>query len=1006
MNLTSGGVAEVPEQPVREKPQRNQRILLAEDNLVNQEVALGMLEVMGYGVAVADNGSIALSMAGTTTYDLILMDCHMPEMDGFAAATAIRDMEQREGRDRVPIIALTADIQKGVRDRCTVSGMDSYLSKPFNQDQLRQKIGEWLGPDGAQLSAGEESAATGVPARPPSEAPPLLDGPSLAQLRDMGRKSGKDILGKVIDMYLQTTPADMRRMCDARRQHDADAIREIAHSLKSSSATLGARGFSERCAQIEGAAQSAAFAEVEALVDRLADELPAVLQALRDLKDAPKDRVPDAGGSDVAATVPSGPVILLVDDDANFRLSTAETLRAEGFVTREADSGSGALHACRQQAPDLVMLDGMMADMDGFEACRRLRMLEPMKNTPILMVTGLNDIDAVRKAFAAGATGFESKPLNALATIQRIRFQLRANHDARRLHETQQHLSTAQRMVRMGYWRWDSGSDALLISAQLSYMCGLGEETCHKTLADYLELVHPEDREHLRQHIRGVLGGSAETATEYRIQVSGGDTLIMHQETGALDGAPGAILGTVQDISRQREDEHRMRQLAFEDSLTGLASRAYFQRHLESQIKVFSRRQQRLALLYLDLDSFKDVNDSLVHKVGDDLLRVVANRVQGLLRGSDFAARLGGDEFCVLVDSWEDDIDLAEIAERCLHEINLPVEFGGKQQRPRVSIGIARYPDDGEDPNSLLKAADSAMYAAKQDGRHRFAFYRPELTVQAAQRLAIENELHDAIANDEFDLLYQPKVNLDSGRLDGVEALIRWQHPTRGLLSPGVFIDVAERIGIMNRLGDWVLKTACRQLAQWRAEGLPDFTMAVNISPSHFAEPTLVPLVQEALAAHGLEPKLLELEVTENVVQVSEQNREVFSRLVETGVSLAIDDFGTGYSSLSSLVHVPIDTLKIDRQFISTMLDNPDAAAMVGTIVGLAHAMAYSVVAEGVETLDQVHALAGIGCDVAQGFLFSQPVAPAAISTLARNDDLVRIAHGQDRSPDVVEQTA
>ena len=988
-----GGQSTAPaDVSTRQTQRRNQRILLAEDNLVNQEVAIGMLEGMGYEVDVADNGAFALESICRHAYDLVLMDCHMPEMDGFTAASTIREREQRDGRRPVPIVALTADIQKGIKDRCEAVGMDDYLSKPFKQDELEKLLTTWLPGSGPQPVAHPAAAA---PAADPQR-PPVLDTGTLEQLRSLGRGGGRDILGRALQRYLETVPGDMALLLQAHRGADAKTVRRIAHSLKSASANLGALNFSALCAQVEALAGQEEYTDTGPILTRMEHDVADVLDAMRILVSP----TPAEGEVDPGAADPAGPRILLVDDDAHFRLTAAEEFRAEGFTTAEAGSGAEALALCAQQVPDLVLLDGVMPELDGFETCRRLRLLKPMKNIPILMVTGLDDINAVKTAFAAGASGFETKPLNYDATAQRIRFQLRANADARALLETQVHLSTAQRMARMGYWRWNFETDELLVSEQLARLCGIDTKQVQRTLTGYLELVHAEDREYVRQQINAALAGLPNTATEYRLLNTDGRVIAIHQEIGRLEDNSKALLGTVQDVTRQREDQQRIRQLAYEDALTGLASRAYFQRHLESQVKAYSRRHESFALLYLDLDGFKYVNDSLGHEVGDQLLKTVASRLQALLRGSDFAARLGGDEFCVLLDSWTEDYDLAEIAERCLQEINAPVRLGGKDQRPRVSVGIARFPDDGDDANTLLKAADSAMYAAKQAGRHRYSFYRPELTVQAELRLQIENDLGDAILNDELELVYQPKVDLQDGRLAGVEALVRWRHPARGLLPPAEFIDVAERIGVINMLGEWVLATACRQLARWRREGLPEFTVAVNISPTHFRDSGLVQAVHDILTETGLSPADLELEVTENVVQVSEENQRVFQGLVDTGVSLAIDDFGTGYSSLSSLIHVPIDCLKVDRQFVNAMLGSPDAATMVGTVIGLAHAMEYSVVAEGVESLDQVRALLGIGCDVAQGYYFSKPVIPEEIPALARRNFLSGVAN-HDSTPSI-----
>ena len=474
---------------------------------------------------------------------------------------------------------------------------------------------------------------------------------------------------------------------------------------------------------------------------------------------------------------------------------------------------------------------------------------------------------------------------------------------------------------------------------------------------------------------------------DYRLISENRPTIVVHQEIGLSEDQEQIILGTVQDITQQRAAERRIRQLAYSDKLTGLASRAYFYKHLEDVIKAAERRNERFALLFIDLDGFKDVNDSLGHDVGDELLKIIADRLQGVIRDTDFVARLSGDEFCIVVDNVNDQYAAADVATRCLQDLNHSVQLGGQELRPRCSIGIAHFPDDGDELNTLIKAADTAMYAAKEAGKHRYAFYQPDLTSAAELRLRMEHDLRLAIERDELELHYQPQVDLVSGRLCGVEALIRWHHPELGLVSPTDFIVIAERIGLIKQIGNWVLTTACTQAAQWHQELGMDFSVAVNISPLHFSDGSLVSSVASVLQQSGLKPEALELEITETVVQTNEDNNfAIFDELRDMGVKISIDDFGTGYSTLASLKSLPVDSLKIDRIFITDILDDKNASILLGTIVGVAHALGYSVVAEGVELVEQVSVLRGIGCDIIQGYYFSKPVEASKIPELARSD--------------------
>lgn len=972
-------------------PKLQGQILLAEDNPVNQEVALSMLEILGCETSLAEDGAAALEAATDTVYDLILMDCHMPSVDGFSATRQIREMEQAQGRDRVPIIALTADVQRGIQEQCTNAGMDDYLSKPFNQTKLKEILRKWLP---ARTDAPVPSDPTPEPIETLAEA--VLDPEPLKQLRELGSMSGRDVLGKAIGHYLQQTPEDVKKLQSALEAQDAQSLRQIAHSLKSGSANLGAKAFSAQCARLEALGRDEQLDEAPAVLESLQKSLPAVLQALQaavsgdtTVSEQPDEKSdPDSNGAK----------ILLVDDDPGFRLTTYEALSGAGFLVHEATSGKEAINSIQKALPDLILLDALMDDMDGFEVCRRLYQTPEFQKIPILMVTGLDDLDSVNRAYESGAAGFITKPLNYTVVIHHIRFQLRAAADAKALDESKEQLATAQRIARLGYWRWNCHDDSFEPSEHLIEMLdGVLEGVGHK-LEDYVKLIHPDDRDFISQQLVSAKRGAPLEPVDYRIAIDEIRVITVHQELDLIANGGQIILGTIQDITEQRRAEKRIRQLAYSDELTGLASRAYFYKHVEDVIKAAQRREERLALFYLDLDGFKDVNDSMGHDIGDLLLQTVAQRIQSVMRQSDFVARLSGDEFCILMDNVQNQYDAVDVANRCLEAINQPIELNMQLMRPRGSIGIAYYPDDGEDLQTLLKAADSAMYAAKAEGKHRYSFYQPELTAQAEQRLQMEEELRQGLENNELQLHYQPQIDLMAGKLVGVEALVRWQHPRLGLVPPNEFIGIAERIGLIKALGDWVIQTACQQAVTWREMGLPPFRIAVNISPTHFQDPVIIETITECLKTSGIPASDLEMEITESVVQTTGDNLEIFERIRALGVRIAIDDFGTGYSSLGSLKKLPIDCLKVDRMFVSDMLQDPNSSILLGTIVGVAQALGHEVVAEGVETLQQVKVLQGIGCDIAQGFFFSRPVPayeiPALVSIRFSTSD--RIEHGSE----------
>lgn len=428
--------------------------------------------------------------------------------------------------------------------------------------------------------------------------------------------------------------------------------------------------------------------------------------------------------------------------------------------------------------------------------------------------------------------------------------------------------------------------------------------------------------------------------------------------------------------------QKRIRELAFIDTLTGLASRAHFYQSLEASIKRSDRDASRLGLLYIDLDNFKGVNDSLGHDAGDLLLREIGQRLQRVARDIDFVARLSGDEFCILVTDVDDDYAASTVAQRCLEEVAEPIELSARKFTPACSIGIAHYPDDGQDLSTLIKAADTSLYAAKERGKNRYAFYQPQLTEQAEYRFRVEQNLREAVEKQQLSLVYQPQVEIHSGNIIGVEALCRWRHPQLGEVSPTEFIATAERIGMMKPLTEWVLKTACNQAMAWKKAGLPSIRMAVNISPAQFLDKDFVSLIQHVLEETGMVPTELELEVTESVVQTDQQNLSIFRELKDLGVLLAIDDFGTGYSSFASLKHLTVDCLKIDKYFIDDMLIDHKSETLMGAMIDMGHNLDHAIIAEGVETIEQYQMLQKLGCEIAQGYLLSKPVSADSIAKL------------------------
>ncbi|HEY9064436.1 MAG TPA: EAL domain-containing protein [Burkholderiaceae bacterium] len=466
-----------------------------------------------------------------------------------------------------------------------------------------------------------------------------------------------------------------------------------------------------------------------------------------------------------------------------------------------------------------------------------------------------------------------------------------------------------------------------------------------------------------------------------------------HDEIGALVAAFNAMAEDLRvarnrltrEMERERAATQQVEYLAFHDRLTGLPNRSRFSGVLERGLKEAKRYQRELGVFFIDLDRFKDINDTLGHEAGDKLLQEVAARLVSCLRESDCVARLGGDEFVVMLPGSTDRESLTAVAQKILAAIARPFPIHGQNFRVTASVGISVFPADGVDEPTLMKHADIAMYQAKEDGKNNFAFYRAEMNRHSIERLALASHLRHALEVQEFELHYQPKIDCRSGRLTGLEALLRWKHPDLGNVSPAKFIPVAEETGLIVPLGLWVLETACRQHVAWLAQGMAAPAMAVNLSARQFSHPRLLEDVRDVLTRTGMEPGQLELEITESMLMRDvQQATAVLHAFKAMGIRVSVDDFGTGYSSLSTLKRFPVDCIKVDRSFIRDVAHNDEDRAITNAIIAMGKTLGLAVVAEGVERAEQVEFLREHGCDQLQGFFFSRPRAAAEIPALVR----------------------
>jgi len=572
-----------------------------------------------------------------------------------------------------------------------------------------------------------------------------------------------------------------------------------------------------------------------------------------------------------AVNLSNAPLILVVDDDLTSRLLMRSSLEKAGFRVQEAADGLIALSLFEEVAPAAVLLDVMMPKLDGFDTCRAIRKLPGGDNTPILMVTGMEDVGAIHSSFEAGATDFISKPINWTILNYRVKYMLRASE---------------------------------------------------------------------------------------------------------------AFLDVI-------DKQQQIQELAFFDHLTGLANRTLFTDTLEISLAECADEESQLAVLFMDLDRFKTVNDTLGHHVGDMLLKGVADRISQSIRETDlfsrlkqrqsksFISRVGGDEFIIMLPRLKEPEDAGRVATRIKEILATPFFIDDHEIYITASTGISVFPLDGTDSDTLIKHADIAMYHAKERGKNGFQYYKKALNIKAGKRLQFENDVRKAVASNGFMLHYQPQVELRNGKIVGAEALARWQHESHGPVSPVDFIPVVEELGLIPPFTEWVIREVAAQRSQWREQGFTEQRLAVNISSKHFVQQKLPETFAEVLGTHDLDAIMLELELTESVLaQTDSETLEILAQLKKLNLTISVDDFGTGYSSLVYLKTFPIDIVKIDRFFIKDILTSEQDASIVRAIIALAHSMGIKVIAEGIEEKAQYELLCEMECDYGQGFLFS-PAVPA-----------------------------
>lgn len=825
-------------------PNFNATILVVEDNRANQQVAQAMLERVGIQCSIANNGIEALKLLEQAKYDAIFMDCNMPQMDGYETTNQIRKL----GSDvsQTPIIAMTANVLKGDKEKCIQAGMNDYTKKPLKLEKLIEKLSRWVEINEDSNVKRLEEVGLETDANLTMINHEVLSDTAEqtaidSEVVEVLRENVGDGFSDMVQVYIDDMEILLRSLEKSVAEEDASSLRHYAHSIKGSSSNFGASRLVYFARKLEEIGKKDTVEGAHDLVQAIFPQAALVIGELKKEINANKE--------DTLLMQKDVERILIADDDRSMRVALQNVLVADGYEIESVSDGVEVVKRCEMNMPGLILLDALMPNMNGFDACRKIRMLKGGKYVPILIVTALEDDGSIEQAFDAGATDFIPKPVHFAVMRQRVSRLLKAS----------------------------------------------------------------------------------------------------------------------------RAEVH-VRELAYNDSLTGLPNRTMFIDQMNKLIKKVRPQSHMLAVMFLDLDRFKNVNDTLGHNVGDMLLKQVAERILSCVRSADTVSRLGGDEFTLALDGIEDRSVVANIADKICKKVGEPYSFSGKEVYVTASIGISMYPNDGDDIGVLMKRADTAMFKAKERS-DSYLFYEPEMEAVVTNKVEIEQDLRQSLDREELDVFYQPKYNLETAEVMGIEALVRWNHPEKGLVGPNDFIPLAEETGLISEVGLWVLITSCVQVKSWIDKGYKAVPVSVNLSGRQLENGKITAQVAQVLAESGLKPEYLELEITESIIMKHpEEVISILQQLKAMGIKLSIDDFGTGYSSLNYLRKFPIDLLKIDKAFVRDIETSNEDRLIVKGIIALAKSLNLEVLAEGVENGEQQKLLEEEGCDYIQGFYIGKPM--------------------------------
>ena len=715
-----------------------------------------------------------------------------------------------------------------------------------------------------------------------------------------------------------------------------------------------------------------------------------------------------------------GEVLIVEDTPASLKL-LSDLLTEAGYYVRQAPNGELALWTAQSRPPELILLDVRMPGIDGFEVCRRLKASPELNHVPVIFLSAQHDTDDKVRGFALGGVDFIAKPFQAEEILARTDAHVRLGRAQKALAEERAHLEqrvserTAElaqlaeslekeveqrraneEFLRLASRVFEATLDAVVVTDRagdivasnpaFSKISGYAaEEVVGRSVA----LLHAGEQDAAAfQLMTQSLEHTGHWSGEILARRKNGDTYPGLLSVSVVRDSASQVQNFVvvfMDITERKAEQHLIDFLSYHDALTGLPNRLLARQRFEQMYAAAKREGKCVAVMCLDLDRFKSINDSYGPQVGDKVLQVVARFLTETVREGDTVTRQGGDEFQIILQDDHQFDDTLALAQKILAGLRKELVIDGQQISLTSSIGIAVSPTDGASLDELVRNADTALFRAKEIGRDNYAFFTERMDAEIRDKLAIQGQLRGAIVRGEFEVHYQPQMCLHTGVMLGAEALLRWDNPVLGKVPPNRFIPLAEEYGLVNAIGEWVLESVCAQIKVWHDQGLGDIKVSVNLSAGQFANDRTVPYVECTLRKYGIAPEYLGLEITEGTV-MGDPNKAVAAlrRLKDIGVHISLDDFGTGYSSLSYLKRFPIDVLKIDKSFVDDVTTNANDAAIALSVISLAHNLNMRVIAEGVETREQVEFLTARGCDEMQGYYFSRPIGAEAFTALLR----------------------